>query len=198
MGNLSVKYDAVADDLRKRILCGEFVSELPGVKKLALEYDVNFMTVDKALNCLEKENLVYRLPRKGTFVRCRRNILLAICDPTERLLESPFYAPLITGIQKRLLEENCFMISCNLYGMSKKQCENLLRRVDGTLAVNSKTAKMCAISPKPVIRVLGELENDLVCDHFTYCSGKVGVLAADYLTSQKSPLPALRVQSSAR
>ena len=70
MGKIPVKYDFVADDLRKRILCGEFVSELPGVKKLALEYHVNFMTVDKALNCLEKENM-YDTASSGSFVTYR-------------------------------------------------------------------------------------------------------------------------------
>ena len=181
MSKLSNKYEPVANDLRKRILCGEFVSGLPGVKKLALEYDVNFMTVDKALNCLEKENLVYRLPRLGTFVRCRRNILLAICDRDEKLLENPFYAPLITGIQQRLLEENCFMISCNLYGMSGSRRENLLRRVDGTLAINTKTVELCLKSGKPVIKLLGETDEIPVCDHFTYNSFQVGIIAAGFL-----------------
>ena len=189
MSRLEVKYDSVADDLRKRILCGEFVSGLPGVKKLALEYGVNFMTVDKALNCLERENLVYRLPRQGTFVRCRRNILLAICDSNEKLLENSFYAPLITGIQQRLLEENCFMLSCNLYGMSKRQRENLLRRVDGTLAINGSTVKLCAETGKPVIRLLGEEEEPVRVDHFTYCSKKIGTLAADYLFSSGARKP---------
>ena len=189
MSRLDVKYESVAVDLRQRILCGEFVSELPGVKKLALEYDVNFMTVDKALNCLERENLVYRLPRKGTFVRCRRNILLAICDRDKKLLENPFYAPLITGIQQRLLEENCFMISCNLYGMNKSQRENLLRRVDGALAINSVTVELCSGAGKPVIRLLGEEEENLSVDHFTYCSRKVGVLAAGYLSGAGAKKP---------
>ncbi len=189
MGKIPVKYDFVADDLRKRILCGEFVSELPGVKKLALEYHVNFMTVDKALNCLEKENLVYRLPRKGTFVRCRRNILLAICDRDEKLLENPFYAPLITGIQQRLLEENCFMISCNLYGMSQKQRDNLLRRVDGTLAIHTDTVKLCSACGKPVIRLLGEDEQETSVDHFTYSSLKVGHLAAEFLINSGAKKP---------
>ena len=190
MGKLQVKYDSVANDLRRRILCGEFVSELPGVKKLALEYDVNFMTVDKALNCLEKENLIYRLPRKGTFVRCRRNILLAICDRDERLLENQFYAPLINGIQQRLLAENCFMISCNLYGMKKSRRENLLRRVDGTLAINSETVKLCLSENKPVIKILGEEEPAAACDHFTYCSQKVGAIAAEYLKNKGAKNPA--------
>ena len=44
--NLPNKYNRIAEQLRKRIESGELSGTLPGVKQLALDYDVNFMSVN--------------------------------------------------------------------------------------------------------------------------------------------------------
>lgn len=62
------KYNRVVEQIRKRILSGEYTGMLPGTKQLAEKYDVSLMTADKAVKVLEREGMVVRLPRKGTVI----------------------------------------------------------------------------------------------------------------------------------
>ena len=70
------KYPKVLNSLRLKIRRGHYGSMLPGVQQLARDFDVNFMTVNKAVNMLVDENLLYRIPNKGTFVRRTYRIAL--------------------------------------------------------------------------------------------------------------------------
>ena len=62
------KYNRVVDEVRAKIISGEYTGMLPGTKLLADEYGVSLMTADKAVKVLERERLVVRLPRKGTLI----------------------------------------------------------------------------------------------------------------------------------
>lgn len=44
-------------------------SGIPGIRKLAAEYNANFKTINKAIQLLIEEKFLYRIDRKGTFVR---------------------------------------------------------------------------------------------------------------------------------
>jgi DNA-binding GntR family transcriptional regulator len=61
--------DRVADDLRARILAGEWASEerLPSVKELADELKSSRVTVTKVLHALEEEGLIVIVQSWGTF-----------------------------------------------------------------------------------------------------------------------------------
>ena len=67
------KVERLADLLRHGILEGRYVphSPFPSLRKLADQYDMAVRDVQKAVGVLEKEGLLYRRERRGTFVRFR-------------------------------------------------------------------------------------------------------------------------------
>ena len=62
-------YRHVADDLRRKIESGELTYQLPSRLKLAEEYGVSHMTIDRALTVLKQDGLVYGVAGLGVFVK---------------------------------------------------------------------------------------------------------------------------------
>lgn len=58
------------DDLRHKVLTGIFKphDQLPGEWELAERLDISRATIQKAWHSAEEENLIYRVPGKGTFI----------------------------------------------------------------------------------------------------------------------------------
>jgi GntR family transcriptional regulator len=69
---VSSKYDRIADDLRLKILSGEYTERLPAETQLASQYRVALNTLRRALDVLEGEGLVSSQQGTGTFVRGSR------------------------------------------------------------------------------------------------------------------------------
>ncbi|MCF6175467.1 MAG: GntR family transcriptional regulator [Victivallaceae bacterium] len=66
-------YEKIADDLRSRIENKEFANDrLPSERELAKHYDVNRITLRKAIDMLEQEKLISRDGTRGTFIGRRR------------------------------------------------------------------------------------------------------------------------------
>ncbi|SEL37710.1 transcriptional regulator, GntR family [Carnobacterium iners] len=65
-----VKYEAIANEMRQRILTGTYPIEslIPDQISLAKEFRVSRMTMKKALDILAMEGLIYRQRGSGTFV----------------------------------------------------------------------------------------------------------------------------------
>lgn len=61
--------EQIARALRDRIRAGEFGTRLPSIPDLAAEYSVSPMTVQRALDILKAEGLIYSIRNRGTFVR---------------------------------------------------------------------------------------------------------------------------------
>lgn len=62
-------YEQLTSLLRKRITAGEWASgPLPSVKHLQETYDVGRDTVLRAIDILRAEDLVFTVPRRGTYV----------------------------------------------------------------------------------------------------------------------------------
>jgi GntR family transcriptional regulator len=67
-------YKQLADILRDRIAAGEWsAGPLPSVKDLQDTYGVGRDTVLRALDILRSEDLVFTVPRRGTYVS--RNVV---------------------------------------------------------------------------------------------------------------------------
>jgi DNA-binding GntR family transcriptional regulator len=65
----SPRHVQIADDLRRRIHAGDFQSgKLPGLRKLASDYDAAQVTVHEAFRLLQEEHLLISVAGKGTFV----------------------------------------------------------------------------------------------------------------------------------
>jgi DNA-binding GntR family transcriptional regulator len=62
-------YQRVLADLRRRIESGELTGKLLTRMKLAEEYGVSPMTIQRAINALKAEGLVHSVPALGVFVR---------------------------------------------------------------------------------------------------------------------------------
>ncbi len=70
MPNEVPKYLQIYNDLRASVFSGEYPSgaELPSESRLCRQYNVSRETVRKALRDLEKEGLIYAVPKVGYFV----------------------------------------------------------------------------------------------------------------------------------
>jgi GntR family transcriptional regulator len=69
MGEALWPYERVQHDLRRKISNGELTGQLPTRLLLAVEYDVSHMTVQRAIDTLKEEGLLYSVPGLGVFVR---------------------------------------------------------------------------------------------------------------------------------
>lgn len=71
----SYRYQDVYSDIKKSIETNHYRAGklLPTQEELATKYNVSRVTIKKALNCLEKENLIYTKQGSGTFVKPRLN-----------------------------------------------------------------------------------------------------------------------------
>lgn len=71
MPKRNARYPEIADDLRDRILAGEWEpgANLPHAAELATRYGVNRDTIGRAIAILESEGLVWAVARRGTQVR---------------------------------------------------------------------------------------------------------------------------------
>ncbi|HEY8940388.1 MAG TPA: GntR family transcriptional regulator, partial [Cellvibrio sp.] len=63
-------YNQLKDVLRRRILDGSYAahSQMPSESELGKAFGVSRITVRQALNDLQKENLIFKVHGKGTFV----------------------------------------------------------------------------------------------------------------------------------
>lgn len=68
MGEALWPYERVLTGLRRKIESGEITGQLPSRLRLADEYGVSHMTVQRAIDTLKDEGLVYSVPGLGVFV----------------------------------------------------------------------------------------------------------------------------------
>jgi DNA-binding GntR family transcriptional regulator len=61
--------EQIAATLRARIESRELGPRLPSVPDLSAEFGVSPMTVQKALDMLKADGLIYAVPGRGTFVK---------------------------------------------------------------------------------------------------------------------------------
>ncbi len=177
-------YPAVAAELRNRILSGELTGALPGVQLLAKELNVNFMTVDKALNLLAEEGHVHRVPRKGTFVSKLRTIALVMQKLDSSIYHIPIYMQLTTRLQEALSKRHCALVLFDLSTADEHQAVMLARRVDALVVVGGDQQLPEALRKLPAVSLLGPAGQAAAIDQFTYDSELVGKIAADYLSAQ--------------
>ena len=79
------KYEIVADRLRDSIEDGVYSHKLPGIRILAEELETNPMTLGSAIKLLVAEDLLYRVPRSGTYLKksnapAKATIALVVSD----------------------------------------------------------------------------------------------------------------------
>ena len=65
------KYDLIVQDIKQDISLGTYpaYSRLPSVAQLCQQYEVSKITINKALEVLEQQGLIFRRKGSGTFVK---------------------------------------------------------------------------------------------------------------------------------
>lgn len=111
--NRAFLYQQIAAQLRQEIDSGKHApgSRLPSMDELAAQYDVNKITVLKALAELKNEGVIYSTPAQGTFVTQAKKagatkdgtftvgLLSHVLNPREF---GPYHMGIIAGIQNEL------------------------------------------------------------------------------------------------
>ncbi|WP_042439328.1 PLP-dependent aminotransferase family protein [Clostridium amazonitimonense] len=65
---MSTKYEIIINYIKSEIENGSFTSKLPSIRALAIKFSCSNSTVIRAYSELEKQNLIYALPKSGYFV----------------------------------------------------------------------------------------------------------------------------------
>jgi len=65
-------YQRIVTDLRDRIAAGKLTGQLPSRLKLAEQYGCTHMTVQRAINTLKDEGVLYSVRGLGVFVNRER------------------------------------------------------------------------------------------------------------------------------
>ena len=184
-GKLEAKYPRVYKDIRSQIEKGVLTGALPGVNQLAIKYNVNFMTVNKAVKKLEADGLVYRIPRKGTYVKRQYSVAVCFNDPNPEIMAVSVYQRVVMAAQKYFSENHCPMY---LEGslLHRQNVVNVLqKRVDGFLLFYNDAFQFPEeLLRLPCVRVMGTPDMLPKLDHIGYENRQVGALAAKYLLKQ--------------
>ena len=67
------KYIIVENKIREAIQHRKIVDKLPGERVLAKELGVSYMTIRKAVENLVRQNVLYKIPARGTYVEQPRS-----------------------------------------------------------------------------------------------------------------------------
>jgi DNA-binding LacI/PurR family transcriptional regulator len=167
--NELLKNDLVYNKLREAIRSGKMkpTEQLAVETQLAEEFNVSRVTVRKALERLENEQLIKRIQGKGTFIaeniRGETGSFMAITS-AESTAESPtqFIYP---GLQKRLVESGIKLEHCSIQfiqSLSVKDACALFRKISvhGIFLFGS-----CFAGNEPIIPILRESELPVVLPH---------------------------------
>lgn len=183
-GKAGAKCHDVYQDIRSGIEKGRFTGVLPGVRELAQKFDVNFMTVDRAIKKLEVDGFVYRVPRKGTYAKRQYNVAICFNDPNPDAMSAPVYYRVVMGAQRYFSENNCPMF---LEGtlLHQHNVVNILRKkIDGFLFFyNHRYGMPEELLRLPCVRIMGDVGELPLFDHVGYNNSVIGKLAAEYVLS---------------
>lgn len=135
------KHHLISDDLRKKILSGKLKDQIPGQLSLAEDYDVNFLTVRKAISTLVKEGFLTKQPGRGTFVtRLKRQRTYNIAAILGGLSygHGGQYSGFVHSIQEEAVKYNNDLIFRPHHGdpeLEKRAIEDMIKseKVDGIL-----------------------------------------------------------------
>lgn len=101
----SLVYLEICAKIKDLIRTGGLNGKLPSEKELALRYNANFKTVNKAVSALVSDGILYRVRGIGAFVKqninekpasSQKNIGLAVFNM--KWINSPFYMGVLAGI----------------------------------------------------------------------------------------------------
>ncbi|MBN1864986.1 MAG: GntR family transcriptional regulator [Victivallales bacterium] len=179
------KYIALAEDIGSRVKSGEFTGALPGVHRMAREYGVNFMTVNKAVNRLVSEGLLYRVSRVGTYPKFSSRLGFVHFGDAEssRVPLSGVYLGLLEGIESAASARDLSISIKNCESSSRDAAKFFPGGIDGVihLGIPLSDSVVCWLKGLPSVKVMGQSDPAYGGSQVTYDNKVVGELAAGYL-----------------
>ena len=187
-GNERPKYILIKEGIRDKILRNEFEDKIPGERNLAKLFGFSYMTVRKAVDELVEEDVLYRVPAKGTFVnkggvsgKKTYNIGFFLDPAIKSGISSPYYSMLFKQFEILLKKEGY-----NLFFFTDLEKLNPLKygkKYDGlVLSCFPKIAKRVKALAELIPAVI--IDNDIEDRSLPYIgiNNKQGLIdAVDYL-----------------
>ncbi len=165
-GNLEAKYPRDYQDIRGKIEKGVLSGSLPSARELATDYDVNFMTVNKAIKKLESDGLVTCVPRKGTYVNRRYSVAAFFNDTCPNLLRVPIYNGVVMAAQQYFLTHH-YPMYLESSPLDRSSTDSLRSRIDGMLLFYNENFPLDnELLQLPFVRVMGNSDTNRFCPTF--------------------------------
>lgn len=128
----STLYTGIAKNLKMRIRQNVFENDrLPSERQMAIDYNINRITLRKALNILFEEGLITKISTKGTFVAKGNAVKKEITGKKiaffliDRNIGNSFHGTIISHLQKCLQENNNSLLF--YYIRNHNDLDNILR-----------------------------------------------------------------------
>jgi DNA-binding LacI/PurR family transcriptional regulator len=160
MTHKELKHHYAEKKIREAIARLDIDERLPGERALAKELGIAYMTVRKAVETLVAQGLLYRIPKKGTFVAdpkkhavATRNIGYFLDSSIREGVSSPYYSLVFDALEKEAARNGYTLIYFSDDG--SKDSLAILNKVDGIII-------SCFPRIEPVIRVMAN-RTPVVC-----------------------------------
>lgn len=154
------KTEEAANQLREEISNGVHPENQPfySEHELCERFTLSRMTVRNVLKILEAEGIIFRVPKKGTFLvpsRERTHLRLALLLDSEVYLNSPFLARVLQGLQQELVTQGASLLLPGgregIHGLADKgRCNGALLLPGG---FSGKELEDLRAMPVPVCRI---------------------------------------------
>lgn len=170
--------DRVKEDLRARILRGDFSKEkrFPSERKLAKIYGASRITIRHAISELVADGYLYRIPYRGTYISkdLSKLTIELIINPS---LNVSFFSEILIGIEKGISKDgNKLVLKCTNENpeIERKYLEKIREeKIDGLIIISGKNS----FSNKELIKQVSHIIPVVVIDIY------LGEVNADYVSS---------------
>lgn len=137
MSKIIPKYQQVINKIKKDIDNCTIADKLPSERILAKELGVSYMTVRKALDTLLSEDVIIKVPHKGSFVNTqpkqRNGVIGYFLDSSIRSgIASPYYSLLFQELERWAAKKNYAVVFFS--DGERERLDTLLPTLDGVIA----------------------------------------------------------------
>ena len=141
MEDTTPKYVLVEEYIKKSIKNKSITDKLPGERTLAKELGFSYMTIRKAIDNLVNQEVLYKIPTKGTFVAKKkpkskktatRTVGYFLDGSIMSGISSPYYSLIFNAIEKYAAKQGYSVIYFSDIKDNKQR--KILSRVDGVIA----------------------------------------------------------------
>jgi DNA-binding LacI/PurR family transcriptional regulator len=124
--------------IRKAISHCEIGDKIPGERVFAKDLGISYMTARKAVESLVTQGVLYRIPKKGTYVadpksaqKKTKNIGYFLDSSIEDGLSSPYYSLIFNALEKEATKNGYALIYFS--DISESHTEKKMDKIDGAI-----------------------------------------------------------------